>query len=177
MWSVYYKTLNTGFNNGDIWSYYYDEPIIKSFDDENVTAMDIYSPYELRTKIEKNGLEGFYHGETRNGNANDETDEAYMVKYFYITDDKTQITSNYVRTFYTGHFRNGNFHDDTGNAKEIVYDASTDNYFSYIGTFTDGERDREDLNTGLSIDDINRLLDGIRIECPLQWLHLEGNIA
>ena len=52
-------------------------------------------------------LEGFYSGNTSNGQFNDDTSTAYMVKHF---------SDGTIKTLYVGNFRNGQFNDTTGNA-------------------------------------------------------------
>lgn len=76
--------------------------------------------------------------------------------------------NGYIRTLYIGNFENGDFHDQTGNAEEIVYDGSVNKYFCYTGTFTDGDRDIEDLNY-ITQDEINEIIEPYDFNCELNW--------
>lgn len=111
-----------------------------------------------------NNLEGYYRGRTSGGIANDDTGLAQMVKYV------SKDNEHYIRTWYVGGIRNGDFEDMTGNAKEIVLDTSTMMYMSYKGNFVAGNRENnDDLETGLSQADIDRIVSSYPVDYPSEW--------
>ena len=104
---------------------------------------------------------------TSNGLYNDETDNAYAVKF--SKEDGT------VRTLYFGRFENGVFSDNTGNAwiigRHVEQIGST--YAFYIGKFKDNKPSeawtKDNSQNNLSLDDINERIRYKTIKPVLKW--------
>ena len=151
------------YNTGETWNYIYKE-YIKDFVYDDATINDIKYIYEFEKYLKENSwLEGYYYGNTSDGFYNDETENAYMIKYF---EDGT------VRTLYCGNFVNGEFEDNTGNAWYITKGKNTD-YMYYKGYYKNGITQN---NPGhifedppLSLDRIRELLEENNCDLDLNW--------
>ncbi len=148
-------------NSGDSWNYIRDKECEKDFDFDTVTNEDIMTVQDFRSTIDTY-LEGFYHGNTSNGFYNDNTGDAYLVKY---NEDGT------VRTLYSGMFKDGIFNDGSGNAWYIAKNENTD-YMYYQGKFESGKPLHDEASyfeNGLTPDRINEILQGKDFNCDLKW--------
>lgn len=131
VWSISERErINDGendYNNGDSWNYYKVGEYRKDFEIDQVMPINILSVDEVKNSMTTH-LEGYYHGNTKNGKYNDETGDAYLIKYFADGD---------IRTLYSGHFVDGKFNDTTNNAWYITKTEETD-YMYYKGFFSEG---------------------------------------
>jgi hypothetical protein len=161
VWIVSERTTTDNINSGDSWSYYRDSDQNQSFDYDNVVLDNLFSVTEFKKSM--NGtLESFYHGNTSNGYFNDDTGNAYYVKY---AKDGT------IRTLYSGNFKDGLFQDNTGNAWYITREENT-NYMYYKGNFVNGntKKDKNSIFTNdLTIEDINNIISKKTFRCDLIW--------
>lgn len=166
VWCISKRECTDLGNMGDSWNYYKEKDIVKHFTLDEVEPTDILNVGQISEEIETS-IEGFYHGITSEGQYNDMTGEAYLIKF-----SKKDGT---VRTLYVGNFTNGSFSDDTGNAWYITRDDTTINgaYMYYIGKFKNGtpiDKVTEDNSkTNLSYEDIIFKTETRFFKCELKW--------
>ena len=163
-WLVAKRThINDGensYNVGETWQYIYED-YNQEFSFLDVSDTDIVSVEEFKKTMNLN-LDGYYNGKTAKGFYNDDTGEAYLVKY---ADDGT------VRTLYKGQFENGNFVDTTENAWYITKNIETD-YMYYKGIFRNGHPTKEKdyvFENPISQKRINEIIEGMTFDCELNW--------
>lgn len=110
---------------------------------------------------------GYYSGRTSDGYYNDDTGDAYIIKYF---------PDGMVKTLYVGKFVDGMFNDRTDNAWYITKEIKTD-YMYYKGYFEDGEALGNATSyfegPSLSIDRINEILKENNFKKELNWYSAE----
>lgn len=128
------KHIDDG-NIGSTWTYFFDKDVIKDFDFDSVKAEDILGVADFK-KSKSLTMEGFYHGRTSGGGFNDDSMDAYMIKY------KKDGT---IRSFYTGIFEKGTYNDDSREAWHIVIDKAAKCYLWQQGYFSDGRIDRDNI--------------------------------
>lgn len=131
VWNISSRTAMDNYTCGENWYYFRgSSEHVKSFESNEVTVEDIISIDEFQNNIKDDSwLEGYYKGNTYDGHFNDNTNNAFMIKFF---EDGT------IRTLYVGNFENGDFNDETGNAWYITKDVNTA-YMYYTGYFKDGK--------------------------------------
>ena len=134
VWNISNRTINNNYTSGENWYYFRGEnEYEREFNGEEVTPDDILTIQSFLANIDSyTWLEGYYSGQTSNGNFNDETECACMVKYF---DDYT------IRTLYVGNFKNGDFYSGTNNSWYITKEKNT-SYMYYKGGFENGNPTR-----------------------------------
>lgn len=163
VWGVSERENEGDYNSGVTYTYFFDKDYIKDFTLNNVTADDILTVEDFRNNLTAI-LEGFYCGNTSNNHYNDETGNAYIVKY---AKDGT------VRTLYVGNFVNGAFNDYTGNAWYIVRDEELNtNYMYYKGKFENGnivDNPTEKPENPVSLERIKEILNDAHLDLNLNW--------
>lgn len=163
VWAIAERNISDESTSGNTVTFYKtaNNEIVKNFDFDTLTDIDIMNIDDF---VSQNSLilEGYYNGYTSNGYFNDDTGDAYLVKYDIY---------GFVRTLYVGKIQNGNFHDTTGNAWYIVRDPDKKTkYMYYKGNFVDGQReDSDEAKPGLSYEQIQRYLGYLEFDCPLNW--------
>ena len=100
-WMYTDRILTESGNNGDTWSYIYKDVIKKEYDADDLKEEQIYTPYEVRELL-KDGLISHYHGRYVNHEPNDESGDAYQIKY-----ENGVITEIYRGEFYDFHYITG----------------------------------------------------------------------
>lgn len=161
VWIIAERKSTGELNSGDSWNYIRDKGYEKDFGLDTVTNEDILTVQEFRDGIDTR-IEGFYHGNTSNGLYNDNTGDAYLVKY---NEDGT------VRTLYSGRFKDGVFEDTTGYAWYITKNENTD-YMYYQGQFDDGKPVHDSksvFENGLTQERINEILQEKNFTGDLKW--------
>lgn len=170
VWCISQRECTKSGNIGDSWNYYKNSDINKDFTIDNVEPHNIYNVAQIKKIIKEDlecPIEAYYHGMTSDGLYNDETDNAYVVKF-----SKKDST---VRTLYFGRFKDGDFFDNTGNAWMIGRDDKqiTSPYAFYIGNFKDNKPNEiwttDNSQTNLSLDDINEKIKYKTIKPVLKW--------
>lgn len=162
VWLISDRECINEVNSGETWSYIRESDRMKAFTIGSVLVSDILDVAEFRETIDLQQLEGFYYGNTSEGTLNDDTGEAYIVKYF---EDGT------VRTLYRGRVKDGVFNDDTNNAWYITKEQDT-SYMYYKGAFKNGIVQN---NTGsefinpISLEEIQKIIQGQDFKCELKW--------
>lgn len=163
VWNFSYRTIEDNYCSGENWYYFRgDEEYIKTFDIGSVDDNDILNIENFEDIVKSaSWLEGYYCGNTSNGQFNDEENQAFMIKYFK---DQT------VRTLYIGNFKDGNFYDHTGDAWYITKDIDT-NYMYYKGYF-DVHPIRNDgfiFEINLTLERIEEILKEHDFTINLNW--------
>lgn len=120
----------------------------KNFTATNVRVSDLIYIESMKEYDNKEIL-SYYMGKTSNGVYNDDSGNAYLVRY---------NSEGFVSVYYKGNFKDGDFEDE--NAIEIVLDESDNinKYFLYNGGFTRGERISDDGIKYITQDEINTIL-------------------
>ena len=163
VWGISDRENKGEYNSGVTWNYFFENDYIKEFNFEDVVASDILSINDFKNNFDLS-IESFYFGNTSNNHYNDETGNAYIVKY---AKDGT------VRTLYVGNFIDGAFNDHTGNACDITrYIELNTGYMYYRGNFEDNRV--EDNNTGefelnISLERIKEILNDAHLDLDLNW--------
>lgn len=165
VWIIANRKRQGNVNKGTSSSYYKKKDIKKEFTMNNVEASAILSVSKFKDNLDAKE-EGFYCGNTRNGEYNDNTGKAYLVKY---------NEEGKVRLFYCGRFKGGMQDDHTGQAWDIVLG----NDGKYVYREAEYSNNHIDYSTVVSKDSdmtkekINRKLKekfkGVKIKCKLAW--------
>lgn len=146
-------------NEGISIKYKLDYSKQKNFTITNVRVSDIIYIEDMKN-CENKQILSYYDGITSDGVYNDNTGNAYLVRY---------NNEGFVNVFYQGCFKNGYFNDT--NALEIVLDESVgiNKYFVYQGKFSNGKRLSDEGIKYVTQEEINTILK--ENECPddLKW--------
>lgn len=160
-WFVSSRVHTEEYNTGKTLQYDYTEHK-KKFDFSNVALKDIVDVDSFISSLTSN-VDSIYHGNTCNGQFNDDTGSAYYVSY----DD-----SKSIKTLYVGNFKDGNFHDTTGKAWYITKAADTD-YMYYIGKFEDGHptepETKDNFINPISLQQRNEIIKDKKFDCEIKW--------
>lgn len=163
VWLISDRAMETGFSSGETIYYYRDEDFLQNFSADMVTAEDIFSVLKFQSVVGKT-MEGYYCGNISNGLFNDDTGNAYVVKYFR---DGT------VKTLYRGKIKNGNFNDDTGSAWMIGKDDIDQKEYAYYhdGPFVNGKtsKDPKFWTPRVSLEWIENFVNEFDFSCELRW--------
>lgn len=160
IWRISKRVHRSNVNTGETYTYFRVSNKKKKFNLKNVESKDIMSSMDFEKWLDT-PLEGYYKGDTSDGKYNDETGNAYSIKYFQ---DGT------TRLIYCGNFENGEFNDHTGNAWYIAIDEDAKKYIYFKGNFTNGKPDeieshkREDIEN----EDIHKLIDEIKFNSEIK---------
>lgn len=159
--------INEGdYNSGISKIYSREDDYMMEFNFSNVTLDNVLTVNDYIEKIENSDnviQTGYYCGRTSNGYYNDDTGNAYIIKYF---PDET------IRILYVGNFVDGKFNERTDNAWYITKEINT-GYMYYKGYF--GDNDPLNNSTSyfegpsLSIDRINEILEENNFKKELNW--------
>ena len=140
----------------------------KSFTNSSISAENILDLESFISLVKINGLEGYYCGNTSNGFFNDDTGNAFLIKY---------NTDGLVRYFYHGKILNGQAHDMTegANSWEIAWGYDNDGYYFYQGRF-DSTKDKNKIDLGdkdpnkISLEEIHNIINDMHINYNLYWI-------
>lgn len=157
-WIVTNRTKQKDHNEGETFYYTKSKDFTKTFTFDSVNESEILdiNSFKKCLVIEKERLIKYYNGNTSEELYNDDTGNAYLVKY----KDDGKVDSLYV-----GKLKKGQPHDDTGNAWSIrAYD---DGYHYYKGKF----RSSTPKNwKPLVQEEINQIVDPNKFACSLEGL-------
>lgn len=136
-WEVADRVDKGDYRTGETWVYSktIDYPQEISLGDYEESKMIMYDDFVNSTQ-EK--LLSYYNGKTSDGFYNDDSGNAYLIKYFKEGEIKVEDDKNVIRTLYQGEFANGNFEDEGYDAWEITREANT-TYMYYEGSFSNGD--------------------------------------
>lgn len=163
VWVISERKVEDGFSTGETYRYFRSDDYTKSFSLDNVEPDDILNVDEFSAQITST-LEGYYRGEISDGQYNDDSGDAYFVKFF---EDGT------VRTLYVGNFKDGQFNDQTGNAWMIGKLEIGAFYSFYQGPFKNSASSKNPCywEEPISIDRIQEILKefGFTSAVNLNW--------
>ena len=163
VWVISERKVEDGFSTGETYRYFRSDGYTKSFSLDNVEPDDILNVDEFSAQITST-LEGYYCGEISDGQYNDDSGDAYFVKFFQ---DGT------VRTLYVGNFKDGQFNDQTGTAWMIGKLEIGASYSFYQGPFKNSVSSRDSCywEEPISTDRIQEILKefGFTSAVNLNW--------
>lgn len=169
VWSIFYgeiiyKNGEVDYAKGETWNYFRVNEYLIGFDISNVNVKDIIYIDEFEKTLKNfSFIEGYYCGNISNGYYNDDTGNAYMIKY-------TEV--GFIRTIYVGRFKNGLPDDQSGNAWQIVFDdyENVNRYFYYKGKFSNNKRQgKVTIDDYVTQEEINKIINGMQFNCELNW--------
>lgn len=154
IWRISKRVHKSNVNTGETYTYFRTSNKKKKFNLKNVESKDIMSSMDFEKWLDT-PLEGYYKGDTSDGKYNDETDKAYLIKYFK---DGT------TRLIYCGNFKDGEFNDHTGKAWYVAIDEGAKKYIYFKGNFTNGDPDETENHKRKDIEnkDIHKMIDKIK---------------
>ena len=146
-------------NRGENIRYSFNYGETKNFTSTNVRVTDIRYIEDFE-KLKEMTMLSFYCGATSDGVYNDESGDAYLVKY---------NKKGFVKTFYKGRFKDGYFQDE--DTLEIVLDESNhiNRYFIYEGKFENGSRENDENIRYITQEEIDRIMKENGISTDLKW--------
>lgn len=161
VWVVTEREHRADLNYGETWNYDRTEDYKKQFELDQVQMQDVVSAEDFIAKIDT-PVDSYYRGNTSNGIYNDNTGEAYLVRY---NEDGT------VKVLYKGCFSDGKFDDSTGKAWELVFDSSNgiNQYFYYKGIFRKGNRADSKKIDYVTREQIDQITEGMEFPCDMEW--------
>ncbi len=161
-WLINDRISHEDYNIGKTWAYRKTRDIEKSFTMDNVSVEDILDVDEFLESLDEDII-GYYNGRTSNGYFNDDTGEAYSIKYFLPEQLAGSNGEPVIRTLYKGRFVDGKYKDDTFTAWDITREVET-KYMYFHGCFADNtanaglDDNREEKKPELSYEDITEIL-------------------
>lgn len=157
IWVLSNRIVEKDVRHGETWHYFRKDDYETFFEPENVTEETILTADKFIKWLNENNsnsddypIEGYYCGDTSNGYFNDDSGNAYLVKYF---------RNGFNRTVYVGTFKNGLFED--ANAWMIgKNDESQTAYAYYEGPFKSGNYtgDRKCWTYNLTQEEIDSII-------------------
>ena len=161
VWVVTEREHRADLNYGETWNYDRTEDYTKQFELDQVQMQDVVSAEDFIAEIDT-PVDSYYRGNTSNGIYNDNTGEAYLVRYH---EDGT------VKVLYKGCFTDGKFDDNTGEAWELVFDSSNgiNKYFYYKGIFRKGNRANSKKIDYVTREQIEQITEGMEFSCDMEW--------
>ena len=160
-WIVSDRKNEGSYNSGKTMVFALKDEFTKSFTMDNVTNIMILNVDDFLQSL-NSPMIGYYSGNTSGGLYNDDTGNAYLVKY--NADGK-------VKLIYQGCFVDGQFKDSTNNAWSIACEENT-KYMYYRGHYSEGKPLRNegfDFQNELTQEQINAYLNGKNFDCELIW--------
>lgn len=167
LWYISNRTVEGEKNSGETTTYFFYGDCEKKFDIQTIREKNILSVENFLETIPST-MEGYYSGYTSDGRYNDDSGDAYLVKYG---------PDGSVRLLYVGNIQNGVPHDSTGKAWAISWGYANDGYYYYQGIFTNGDHGKAPKNwTPMEQEEINQKVHQKDFNCPLTGLLSEGDI-
>lgn len=161
VWYVSKREVKGNENSGETTTYFFYGDYQKKIDEESVTKEDMLYIEDF-VKTIPSTIEGYYNGYTSDGKYNDDSGNAYLVKY---------NKSGKVRYLYKGIIKDGSANDNTGNAWSLSWGYADDGYYYYKGKFIDGERENTPKNwKPITQEEINEIVNSEDFKCPLTGL-------
>lgn len=157
-WDFYSRKSIGNVNSGTSIKYSFQYNTIKNFTNTNVRASDILYTDNF-IEIQDAVMLQYYYGNTADGKYNDNTGNAYLVKFY---EDGT------VKTLYVGNFLNGTFNDDTNNAWNIVYAEELGYYIYHSGIFKNGSAVDNSIEP-ITQQQIDEIISAYNFGCTLKW--------
>lgn len=162
IWSVMDRVIIEDTKSGDIFNYYRTSEVKQNFSFDSINTNCLIYVKDFKNEF-CSQLESVYHGSTQAGYYNDNSGNAYLVKF---------DTNGYVKTLYIGNFSDGKYMDKSGNAWGISRSDDGKAHYMYTrGMYEDNTCiDKKDFKNYLTLDEINEYTNGYVFNCELQWL-------
>lgn len=157
-WGYYNRECSGNVNTGISIEYIFEYKKEKNFTDTNVRRQDIMYVDNFVENQEKR-MTQYYVGNTSDSKYNDDTGNAYLIKF---------DEGGNVITLYTGRFRNGQLHDESGDAWNIVYWSEGGYYVCNKGVFRNNSAVTHSIEK-LTWTEIEELVETIDIPFELKW--------
>ncbi|MDE7446174.1 MAG: hypothetical protein K2N15_10820 [Lachnospiraceae bacterium] len=165
IWYVSNRVVEGDKSVGETITYFFYGDYEQRFDNETIKKEDMLSVDDFIDTIPST-MEGYYNGYVASGRYNDESGNAYLIKY------KPDGT---VRFLYKGNIVNGYPHDNTGNAWSVSLGYANDGYYYYKGIFTNGNHGKAPRNwKPMTQEEISEKVNPDDFKCPLTGL-IEDN--
>ena len=161
-WIITDRICQDDYNVGETFIYTKTSDYTKSFTQETVRDKQI-ATIDKFLASRKEVLLSYYNGRTSEGYYNDDTGDAYLVKY---NDDGS------INILYKGKFKDGQFNDIEGISWYIGEGIEDkEHYYYYRGTFQGGVRTGKTPRpwNPLTQDEINEVIKNENFKCPLNW--------
>lgn len=136
IWAYSNRFVDQVGSKGYTWTYFKYNDYFMNFDLDDVRYDDIISADTFKQENLLD-VEGYYNGYISDGNYNDDTGDAYMIKFFKPGILKGNGDLPVIRMLYKGKFVNGQPEDNSSNAWYIVRELNT-KYMYYRGCFANG---------------------------------------
>ena len=151
-------------SSGDTWKYENFSPIIQNISFNEPQADMMIEPESYIKSISNNCI-SHYHGNTENGNYEDDTGNAFFIAFF--EDGST-------RTVYKGKFKDGIFNDETGEAWYITMEKGDKptSYMYFKGGFDLGKPDqnrRKEFTNPLTREQADTIIANQPFENEVIW--------
>lgn len=130
IWYVSKREVDGNENSGETTTYFYFGDYEKNFDIQTISKEDMMSMDKFMLTIPST-IEGYYNGYTSDGRYNDDSEDAYLIKY---------DTNGNVRYLYKGILEDGYGNDNRNNADSwaLIWGDANDGYHYHKGKFKDG---------------------------------------
>lgn len=165
-WRVNDRKRQGDYNSGESWIYEKTEDFSKGFTTENVKDKQILTVDKFLNSIDKKLL-GYYKGNTSNNLYNDDSGNAYTVRY----DD-----SGNVRYLYKGKMKDGYGNDDGKDSQNkswaFIWGDANDGFHYHEGKFTNGrpKNTTKDWTYPVDQDFITSIVNPDYFNCSLKGL-------
>lgn len=174
IWSIFDGKIvhedNRKYARGETWNYFRVNDFSQEFDLKSAELNNIIYIDDFEERLKNFSIiEGYYCGNISNGYYNDDTGNAYIVKY---------TKNGIIRTLYVGQFKDGLPDDSSGDAWQIVFDSSNNvnRYFYYKGLFKANKRQgKNPLLKYVTLEEIQEIIGDIEFHCELKWYTGNGN--
>ena len=121
------------YTNGETWDYKKTKSFIQKINSNDLDASYILTVDNFLKDFDEE-LITYYNGRTSNGYYNDDTGNAFIIKYF--GDGEIEgAEGKVIHTLYEGRFSNGYFEDETDESWYITREINT-KYMYYEGSFS-----------------------------------------
>ncbi|MBD5521417.1 MAG: hypothetical protein HDR03_09395 [Lachnospiraceae bacterium] len=165
-WKVVDKISEEDYKIGETWIYDKTNAYKKNISFDNYEESQILN-YEDLAYIEKGELISYYNGKTFDGKYNDDSGDAYLVKY---------DTNGNVRYLYKGKVSDGYGNDDGKDEKKkswaFIWGDANDGFHYHEGEFKNGtpQNTKKDWKYPVSIDFIKSIINPDDYNCHLTGL-------
>lgn len=144
-WAFADRTDCNTYTTGETWVYEKTGSYTQKINKENLDANDILKIDGFMNTFNER-LVAYYNGRTSDGFYNDNTGNAFLVKYFGDNEIEGTEGKAVIHTLYKGRFQNGYFEDETDESWYITRDVDT-TYMYYKGSFSNRTADNKKVET------------------------------
>lgn len=162
LWTISERKPDGDVNIGETWRYFRTSPYKMQFDPNSFSEEDILTKDDFcDSMLGQLTQEGYYNGYTANGEYNDNTGNACLVRYSY---------DGYVRFLYVGCVKGGLPNDNTGNAWSISFGYDNTYYYYFEGIYNNNEHNQSsEQNPRLTQAEIDAIVGQYDFDCELTW--------